>query len=233
MKEYLRKKTNKRIKKFRQNKKNKTRKNHTGAGLKETFDSANQTAQNLYTVYLQARNKYNALMEQYNQIESEYLKMKQTLERIKNDPEVQEHLKTLSELNSQIQQHIQKTNAPPSPPNTQEVIQNAGFLNSPQINSNLQPNIQLTNKYYDSYSRAKNVYNNPQVKKHLEDLSKHSKDTFEYGKKLGINIATESPISASYSGYNAYKSAKKGYSSAKNLYKSANDAYQNNLTQSI
>ena len=230
----MRKKMNKSNKKIR---KNKTRKIYNGAGLMDTYNSLNQASQNLYNIYLGAKDKYNNIMEQYNQIENQYLQMKQTLERIKNDPEVQQQLNTLSNLNSQLQQNIQKTNPPPSPSETQEIIQNAGFINSSLLNSNLKS----AKDYYStkkqqaktSYTTAKNVYNNPQVKQNLNELSKHSTNTLKHGSMFGLNVATGAPFSAAYRGYNTYKSAKEGVTSAKKLYNTANDVYRTSSNQPI
>jgi hypothetical protein len=237
MKHSMRKKINKSNTKFRKNKKNMTRKNYSGAGLIDTYNSVNQSSQNLYNMYLGAKDKYNTLMDQYNQIETQYLQMKQTLEKIKNDPEVQQQLKTLSSLNSQLQENIQITNPPPSPPQSQE----GGFFNPSQINTNLQSGVQSANKYYSttkqqasaSYGTAKNVYNNPQVQQNLSDLKKHSTNTIKQGSMFGLNVATGSPISAAYRGYNTYSSAKKGLSSAKNLYNTTNQVYKASSNQII
>jgi hypothetical protein len=241
MKYSMRKKTYKSNKKFRKNKKNITRKNFSGAGLIDTYNSVNQASQNLYNMYLGAKEKYNTLMNQYNQIEAQYLQMKQTLEKIKNDPEVQEQLNTLSNLNSQLQQNIQNTTQPPSPPQSQEIMQNAGFFDPSQIKSSLQTGVQSANNYYStkkqqantSYATAKNVYNNPQVQQNLSDLTKHSTSTLKHGSMFGLNVATGAPISAAYRGYNTYKSAQKGVASAKNLYNTTNDVYRASSNQQI
>jgi len=245
MKHSLRKKINK-SNKFRKNRtrknitrktrtrKNRTRKTYSGAGFMETYNSASQNAQTLYAMYLNARNQYNTLMNQYNEIEAQYLQMKQILEKIKNDPEVQQQLIVLSNLNSQLQQSIQKTSPPTSPPlETQEVVQNGGFLKAIGVQSANQYYTTGQQKAKASYSTAKNVYNNPEVQQNLQGLKTHSYNTAKHGAMFGINVATGAPISAAYRGYNTYKSAKKGINSAQNLYKSANDVYQASSTQPI
>ena len=237
----MRKKINKSNKKFRKNKKNITRKNYSGAGIIDTYNSVNQASQNLYNMYLGAKDKYNTLMDQYNQIETQYLQMKQTLERIKNDPEVQQQLNALSSLNSKLQESIQKTTPPSSPPQSEEIIQSAGFFNPSLINSSLQSGVQSANNFYStkkqqantSYSTAKNVYNNPQVQQNLSDLKKHSTNTIKHGSLFGLNVATGAPISAAYRGYNTYNSAKKGVTSAKNLYNTTNNVYRASSNQQI
>lgn len=234
MKHNLRKKTNNKHKK--RQRKQKTRKNIRGAGIMDTYDAINKTSQSFYNMYLGAKDKYQNMMQQYKDVENKYQEMKQTLERIKNDPEVQQHLNTLSNLNSQLQESIQSTTPPPPPP-PQQVIQNAGFFDTSKINTSLQSGLQSANTYYSTKKQqaerelasAKTVYNDPRVKQNISDLTKHSKDTLKHGSLFGVNVATASPISATYRGYNTYQSAKKGISSAKDLYKTASDVYQSSI----
>lgn len=231
MKHNLRKKTNKNKKYKKRQNKQKTRKHIRGAGIMDTYNAINKTSQGFYNMYLGAKDKYQNMMQQYKDVENKYQEMKQTLERIKNDPEVQQHLNTLSNLNFELQQSIQSTTPPPPPP--EQVIQNAGFFDTSKINASLQSGLQSANTYYSTKKQqaqkelatAKSVYNDPKVKQNISDLTKHSKDTLKQGTLFGVNVATASPISATYRGYNTYQSAKKGVSSAKDLYKTASDVY--------
>lgn len=233
MKHKLHKKTYKQNRKIKKNRKNKTKKIYLGSGLTEAYNYANQNAQNLYNIYLLTKDKYNTLMNQYRDIETKYQNMKQTLERIQNDPEVKEHLQTLSNLNSQLQQSFQNVSQPSPPNGAQEaLVHSGGFLNS-SINS-LQSGLKTPSNYYNTKKQqAKAVYNDPDVKQNLNNLSKHSLDTVYHGSMLGTNIVTGAPISAAYRGYNTYKSAKKGISSASNLYSSVGNAYNKSASQPI
>lgn len=195
----------------------------TAANVMDAYNTVSKTSQGIYDAYLSAKEKYDNIMQKYNEMQAKYQEMQDTLNRIKNDPEVQQHLNTLSNIHSQMQ----SMNMPPPVAQT-PVAQSAGFFNVSNLNTGLQSANTL---YSQKKQQAKAVYRNPQVQQNLSDLSKHSYNTAKQGSLFGVNVATGAPISAAYRGYNTYQSARKGVSSAQNLYRSASDAYKSSVPQ--
>lgn len=202
----------------------------SAANVMDAYNAVSKTSQGLYDAYLNAKEKYDNIMQKYQEMQAKYQEMQQTLDKIKNDPEVQQHLNTLSNLHSQIQ----SMNTPPSSSQV-PLTQSAGFFNMSNLNtgmSNLNTGIQSANTLYSQKKQqARAVYGNPQVQQNLSDLSKHSYNTAKQGSLFGVNVATGAPISAAYRGYNTYQSARKGVTSAQNLYRSASDAYKSSVPQ--
>ena len=196
----------------------KSRKNLGGfinsSNITNAYNTANKTYQGINDAYVVAKQKYQETMEKYQDMKQKYDQMKQELEQIYNDPEVQKHLSTLS---SQLNNINQPTSNKPM---------EGGFFNPSALNNVYQS----ANTAYSNKKQTLNaVYNHPEVKQNMKDLSKHSYNVAKHGSLFGVNVATAAPISAAYRGYNTYSSAKKGISSAKNLYSTANNVYKSNI----